>query len=257
MSRLRTKRSAPFCTARILGALGVALSAGCVSQQSQRMDPWRPSIAARERTPWAFGAEKPSRKGAKPDAGKPVKPEAVGESSAGATPPPAAAANGSSRILKHGDKVSVSLMAIPDPAEIAEVVDEDGAITLPHLGTMQIAGLTTSEAEKLVERAYIEGRYYRRINVIVVADLNVYFVRGEVKAPGRYDLEGDVTLMMAINTAHGFTDFANWRKISIIRGDRTIQCNAERIEAHKDEDPLIEPRDKIVVKRAIVGLWGL
>lgn len=154
-----------------------------------------------------------------------------------------------SRALRRGDRIVVYLRGIPKSEDIMEVVDELGSVTLPLIGTVKVKGKATSEAENLIEKIYIDGGYYNKINVIIVAQADEYFVRGEVKREGRYPLSGDLTLLQAIAVAGGYTDYANRRKVQLIRSDKKLFFNASKIEHRKEKDPLIRPEDIIVVHR--------
>jgi protein involved in polysaccharide export with SLBB domain len=153
------------------------------------------------------------------------------------------------RTLEAGDTVAIYLRGIPNPEDIQDIVDDQGHISLSLLGPVRVAGRTTSEVERIIEDAYIQGGYYTKINIIVVSQEAQYFVRGEVKREGKYDLQGDMTLIQAIAAAGGYTRFANPRKISIIREDDILECDAVRIEDRKEEDPRIKPDDVVVVPK--------
>jgi polysaccharide biosynthesis/export protein len=78
-------------------------------------------------------------------------------------------------------------------------------------------------------------------DTIYVPNLSFY-VSGEVKRPGRYPYEENMTVLMAVTTAEGVTDKASKRGIYIIR-----QKNGEKEEIKvKMSDP-IRPGDTIVV----------
>ncbi len=152
-------------------------------------------------------------------------------------------------VLRRGDGVFVYLKNIPRPEDIREEVDEVGAVTLPLIGKIQVAGMSTSQAEDAIKAAYIDGGYYRKIDVIVVADAGSYYVRGEVKRPGSFKVSGDITLVQAITTAGGYTDFARRTRVKVIRGQRDMIFNLDRIEEGEEVDPLIKPNDTIIVPR--------
>ena len=218
-------------------ACGVAAGlAGCGTDGAamHRLQPYRPDIAAAERTPW--------RESEAPAEVRPVPAEVPAE----VRPVPA---EGQFSSLKRGDHVTISIRGVPQPEDIKEVIDHRGHITLPLIGSIRIEGMLSPAAEEAIERAYIDGGFYRRIDVIIVSQEDVFFVRGEVQRPGKYPLVGDVTLLMAISSAGGYTDFANARKIKVIRGDEVKSYNANSIESRKDEDPLIHPNNIIVVDR--------
>lgn len=159
---------------------------------------------------------------------------------------------GSQSTLSSGDQVMTFLRGIPEPEELKNVVNASGGITLPYIGQIQVAGLTPSEAERLVERMYVEQGIYRSINVIMVSEEKSYFVQGEVGRQGRYSMSGEVTLLKAIAEAGGYTPFANRRNVKIIRGDEVLFYNARDIAKGDEPDPVIEPNDIVVVLRSIL-----
>ena len=70
----------------------------------------------------------------------------------------------------------------------------------------------------------------------------IYYVSGEVKNPGRYPYEENITVLMAVTTAGGFTDKASSRRIDIIRDQGGVK---NKIKVKLDET--IEPGDTIAV----------
>jgi polysaccharide export outer membrane protein len=71
----------------------------------------------------------------------------------------------------------------------------------------------------------------------------VYYVTGEVKSPGRYPYyEENMTVLMAVTTAGGFTDKASRRSTYIIR-----EQSGKKEETRVKTDDLIRPGDTIVV----------
>ncbi len=154
--------------------------------------------------------------------------------------------------LSPGDEVMTSLRGIPNPENIRNVVDTSGNITLPLIGQVSVAGLSSSEAERMIENAYVRGGFFRSINVIVVSEDKSYFVQGEVNRQGRFRLSGEVTLLKAITEAGGYTPFANRRNVKVIRGEDVMFFNARNIANGRDPDPLIQANDIIVVLRRVL-----
>jgi polysaccharide biosynthesis/export protein len=70
----------------------------------------------------------------------------------------------------------------------------------------------------------------------------VYYVTGEVKRAGRYPYEENMTVLMAVTTAEGFSDKASRRGTYIIREQ---SGNKEKVKVNMDD--LIRPGDTIVV----------
>jgi protein involved in polysaccharide export with SLBB domain len=153
------------------------------------------------------------------------------------------------RALRVGDKVLISRRGIPREDEIRDVVDEKGEVNLDLIGSVRIDGKTTSEAEKMIEDAYIQGGFFKNINIVVIGQDDEYYVRGEVMRPGRYPLSVSMTLMRAVTAAGGFTDYADPKSIDIFRGDKATRVDAKKIQSLEADDPGIRRDDMIVVGR--------
>ena len=156
------------------------------------------------------------------------------------------------RGLRNGDKIGISLLGIPTPYSGNDEIDENGSINLPLIGNQKISGLTTAEAELAIENAYIDKQIFKQINAVIVAESEEYYVRGEVRQPGKYPLTTGTTLLRAVVSAGGYTEFAQPRKITIKRGDKVETYDTKRIESLQDPDPVINPDDIIVVDRRFI-----
>ena len=238
---LREKAIMLGCAVLMAGVLFVTSGCGTSSMDVQhRMARYRPEIGTGERSPWDHESES-----AAPEAG------AESGSASAVVPQSRTAAVEGARVLKRGDRIVIYKRGIPNPDEIADEIDDLGNINLALIGTINIAGRSTAEAEQLIESAYIDGGYYNKINVVVVSQPDEYFMQGEVKQPGKYALSSDMTLLMAIASAGGYTDYANRREINIIRAEKVHKFDAVRIEGRKEEDPRVMQDDIIVVPRRV------
>ncbi len=86
-------------------------------------------------------------------------------------------------------------------------VDSDGTITYPFLGRVPVQGKTLREVEDDLSNGLKKG-YVKNPQVTVeISDFRArsVYVLGEVKAPGRYMIEGPVTLLELIAKAGSFT----------------------------------------------------
>ncbi len=157
--------------------------------------------------------------------------------------------------LKCNDPVLIYLRGIPGVAggeqEIQDVIDENGAITMPYINSVQAAGRTTSELEQMIQRMYIDQQIYRYITVNVVVPSRSYYVRGEVRQAGRFVLLNRVTILQAIAGAGGFTDFANPSSVEVVRGATRFRVDTTDLERHPERDMEIESGDVIIVNRSI------
>ena len=162
---------------------------------------------------------------------------------------------GSSPILPRlsvGDSVTITLTGLP--AEIPaydKLIADDGTITLPDIGSIQAAGKKPHELESYIHDQYVP-RFYTHISVTVKRTSDqVYFVRGEVKAPGRLIYVGPITVTKAITSAGDFTDFANRSKVYLTRtaSGKRFRLDCDKILNGEDPDPPVFPGDQIEVKR--------
>jgi polysaccharide export outer membrane protein len=156
--------------------------------------------------------------------------------------------------LRTGDMMSVridtgSAQATTPPSSDLSI-DEDGNISLPLVGSIKAAGLTPSELAERIQANYVP-RYYVRCNATVLVAQRFLYVGGEVRNPGRFPWSDDTTLMKAINTASGFTDYANRQKVQLTRGGKVDVYNCEDLQRNPAKDPPIRPGDTITVPRSI------
>jgi len=154
--------------------------------------------------------------------------------------------------LHIGDTITIAFDGLPPENPMPQVdktINEDGTITLPDIGPIKAVGLTTGELETAITTNYVP-RFLNHLSVTVTAGTRVYYVRGEVKAPGRQEYVGEITVTKAITSAGDFTDFANPSKVILTRsnGQRfTIDC--QKILNGEAPDPGVYPGDQIEVKR--------
>jgi polysaccharide biosynthesis/export protein len=128
-------------------------------------------------------------------------------------------------------------------------VRPDGKITMPLIGDMQAAGLTPERLNAQMKQAL--STFINNPDVtITVAQVNSkrYTVTGGVMRPGLYPLVLPTKVFDALSSS-GFRDFANMRKIVIIRGDQRIKFNYKDVlhGKHLDQNIFLEPGDTIYV----------
>ncbi|HOO77184.1 MAG TPA: polysaccharide biosynthesis/export family protein [bacterium] len=132
-------------------------------------------------------------------------------------------------------------------------VDQEGMITLPLLGKVQAGGLTPQKLEETLTRLWGEN-YIKNPYVRVRLQKKQFFVLGEVKEPGSFELVGNMTVLKAISMAGGFTDYAKEGSIRILRTDtgspERIEVDIPRIQSGDVEDIEIRPGDVITVPQS-------
>jgi len=153
--------------------------------------------------------------------------------------------------LTIGDEVTVSLTDIPEPpAPEPKPIQGDGTISMPYIGRVQAAGKTTGELEVYIHGLYVPAIYTHLTVTVKATSDRVYFVRGEVKQPGRCIYVGPITVTKAITSAGDFTDFANRKRVFLTRSNgQRFKLNCDRILRGDVPDPPVFPGDQIEVTR--------
>lgn len=140
---------------------------------------------------------------------------------------------------------------VPPPPRQDVNIPESGVITLPFNRHIKADGKTTTQLEKEIRDLYVPSLFVT-LTVSVRAEQRYYFVDGEVRQPGRVLYFGEMTVLRAIGSAGGFTDFANRRKIELRRpGGKNIITDYNKALKDAKYDPPVYPNDHIVVKRSL------
>lgn len=156
-------------------------------------------------------------------------------------------------LLGPFDYIDIRVFGNPE-LDIERVqIDASGRIVFPLIGNIEIAGLTPSDASRLIADG-LKGKYLRNpsvsVNLKETASQTIA-ISGEVKRPGIYPLVGDMTLMKAIARAEGWTEFSKKREVIVFRRVDGKQYgalyDAKAIERGNYADPTIYRDDVIIV----------
>jgi polysaccharide export outer membrane protein len=129
-------------------------------------------------------------------------------------------------------------------------VHSDGKITLPLAGDIQAGGLTADEIQKNVVAALSKLIQKPNVTVTVQQVLSQkYFMDGEVGRPGEYHLTAPTTVLEAISVAGGLREFANEKKIYVLRGDQRLRFNYKDVIKGKnlDQNVYLQSGDHVIV----------
>lgn len=155
--------------------------------------------------------------------------------------------------LHQGDTVSVSVWR-QDTLQKQVIVLPDGSITLPLIGRVEVAGLSTPEVEQRITtklKVYIPDPV---VTVVVAGiDGNRAYVMGKVIHPGSLIISGPITVLQAISIVGGFDKFADEGSIKVIRekagSQEVLPVDYSRIISGRDMSTNIQLQagDTIVV----------
>jgi protein involved in polysaccharide export with SLBB domain len=166
--------------------------------------------------------------------------------------------------LRVGDKVSLQILEDRDlPKSL--VVADSGEVDAPYVGRVAAADKTCKQlADEL--RAQLEKEYYYRATVIIALDaanrlLGRVYVWGQVRNQGPIDIavNENLTAGKAILRAGGFADFANKKKVKVVRAAGTGKQNFEVnmvdvLEKGKPEkDVVLQADDFVIVPSRLIN----
>jgi polysaccharide export outer membrane protein len=106
--------------------------------------------------------------------------------------------------LGPGDSVSIQVFGQPDATNV--YVGDDGTISVPLAGNIQVAGVSPVEAAARVTKALKDGGYFvdPHVTIIVTQQRNqVVSVLGEVQGVGRYPIGPRTTIVDLLAQAGG------------------------------------------------------
>jgi protein involved in polysaccharide export with SLBB domain len=169
--------------------------------------------------------------------------------------------------LRVGDRISLQILEDRD-APKSLVVADSGELDVPYIGRVAASDKTCKQlAEEL--KARLEKEYYHRATVIIALDvanklLGRVYVWGQVRQQGGIDLtvNENLTAGKAILRAGGFADFANKKKVKLVRGGsagtagkQTFELNmVEILEKGRTElDVVLQPDDFIIVPSRLIN----
>ena len=125
--------------------------------------------------------------------------------------------------LDIGDILEIQLVGQSNYIEDFPV-KRDGSINLPDIGKINIAGLTISQASKLIKSkinsAFIGTEAF--ISLSEIRDVNI-LVSGNAQNPGIYTLSGNSNILHALSVSGGINKFGSLREINLIRDNEVIE----------------------------------
>ena len=167
--------------------------------------------------------------------------------------------------LGAGDKLSFQIVEDREPIKSLLVTDS-GELDVPYVGRVSVAGKTCKQlGEEL--KALLEKDYYYRATLMIGLDqasrtIGRVYVWGQVRNQGAIEIPmGEkFTVGKAILRAGGFGDFANKKKVKLVRNQtegqkQTVELNmVEILEEGKTElDVALQPDDFIIVPARMVN----
>lgn len=131
----------------------------------------------------------------------------------------------------------------------------DGTISMPLIGSVQIVGMTTDDAAKLITRKLADGYLVKpEVSVSIEARIRkTVTVLGQAQRPGVFELPAHrrLTLVEAIGMAGGVTRIANPKKVTLKRGGEVQVINLSDITSGKGMDVALQDGDMISIPESL------
>jgi len=158
--------------------------------------------------------------------------------------------------LRIGDPVELKISGVPaeEQAQVNNIytIDANGTVNLPYINKVRADGLTPAQLSSAIEGSYRSGRIYTNPTITIVMQANARFVNvgGAVRTPSRVPFTEDMTLLTAINAAGGFNDFADQRKVRVLRGSEVQAYDVRQSRRDPSKDIKLQPGDRVEVPQS-------
>jgi polysaccharide export outer membrane protein len=168
--------------------------------------------------------------------------------------------------LGPGDRLTFSVQEDRDDKVTQLIVTDSGEVNVPLLGRVKAAGKSSTQLSAEI-KAGLEREYYYHATVIMGLDSVApeasrgrVFINGAVRSQGAIDLPAGTTLTVsqAVAQCGGMTDFADSRKVKIVRKGgpkKGIIVNVKAVQnGETDKDIVVEPGDLIIVPEKMLNV---
>jgi len=163
-------------------------------------------------------------------------------------------------VISTDDQLDISFLFNPQLSTRVRV-RPDGAVALPIMGDILVAGLTPAEVDSMLTRAY--ATYYKSpevtVNVTDFAPPSVY-VLGEVNHPTDVKIRPGMTAVQALAVAGGATEKSKLGSVILLRRTGPGKATAERLDLagvlggkHGAADVLLAPNDILYVPTSFIA----
>ncbi|CAN5522836.1 N/A [soil metagenome] len=159
-------------------------------------------------------------------------------------------------VLRAGDPVELRISGVPaeEQAQVNNVytVDTNGMLNMPYINKVRAEGLAPAQIAAAIENGYKSARIFTNPTITIVMQPQTRFVNigGAVRAPSRVSFPEDMTLLTAINAAGGFNDFADQKRVRLLRGSVATLYDVRQFRKEPSLDPKLQPGDKIEVPQS-------
>jgi len=162
------------------------------------------------------------------------------------------ASNSSQLVLGPSDIIHISVWKNSDLSQTV-TVGPDGFVSLPLVGNVQVAGLTSDQLGKTIASrltTYVVSPQVT-VSIVEIRSRQVY-VLGQVAKPGSFPLITPIHVLQLIAQAGGLTNYANRKGIVVLRSEqgstRKIPFNYNNVvRGDGKQNIVLQPGDTVFV----------
>jgi len=129
-------------------------------------------------------------------------------------------------------------------------VRPDGKITMPLIGEVKAAGESPLQLTAALKQLLTQYLNNPDVNVFVTeVRSKKFYIDGEMNRPGSFALVTPTSVLEALSRGGGFRDFANTKKIRVLRGAEVRYFNYKDVTKgkHLEQNIAVENGDHIIV----------
>ena len=129
-------------------------------------------------------------------------------------------------------------------------VRPDGKITMPLIGELQAAGQSPLQLTASLKQLLTQYLNNPDVSVFVTeVRSKKFYIDGEMNRPGSFALVTPTSVLEALSRGGGFREFANTKKIRVLRGSDVLYFNYKDVTKgkHLDQNIAVENGDHIIV----------
>ena len=155
--------------------------------------------------------------------------------------------------IRVGDPIDLKIGGVPaeeqQQVNNTYTVDVGGDISLPYINKVRAVGRTPAEISRAIEESYRANKIFTNPNITIVMQPAARFVNvgGSVRNPQRVPFTEDMTLLAAINASGGFNDFADQKRVRVLRGSEVKLYDVRQFRRDPSLDVKLQPGDRVEV----------
>ena len=166
-----------------------------------------------------------------------------------------------SYLINRGDIIDIMVMEHPEFSLTSIPVLPDGHIQYPVIGSIMVAGMTSEELTKSIEKA-VEKYVVNPVASVFIRKLQnqMLNVLGNVNRPGQFQIFEGVDLLSALSMAGGVKNIRSDRPIYIIRANQTVEKTKLSKYLNTSDavkPPMLYAGDTVYVKEPSEISWAM